>query len=138
MFMTLALACSVSSGCYIFNGVVSVVLDGAKFFVTTPIIPVSPYFSEMIEDTYHEEERYGKVPVLDPVEGENAPLYCLDPPSEDEVMRSLPDQVSGGYAFLAETTRNNVKIVVELIVDRVDPCRFYPVSYTHLTLPTKA
>ena len=40
MFMTLALACSVRSGCYIFNGVVSVVLDGAKFFVTTPIIPV--------------------------------------------------------------------------------------------------
>ena len=110
----------------IFNGVVSVALDGAKFFVTTPLIPVSPYFSEMIEDTYHEEERYDKVPVLDPIEGEHAPLYCLDPPSEDEVMRSLPDKASGGYAFLAETTRNNVKIVVELIVDRVDPCRFYP------------
>ena len=126
LLTTLALACSVSSGCYIFNGVVAVILDGAKFFVTTPLIPVSPYFSEMIEDTYHEEERYGKVPVLDPVEGENAPLYCLDPPSEDEVIRSLPDQASGGYAFLAETTRNNVKIVVELIVDRIDPCRFYP------------
>ena len=108
------------------TGFVAVALDGAKFFVTTPLIPVSPYFSEMIEDAYHEEERYDKVPVLDPVDGENAPLYCLDPPSEDEVMRSLPDSASGGYAFLAETTRNNVKIVVELIVDRVDPCRFFP------------
>ncbi|MFP6767081.1 MAG: hypothetical protein VB859_02850, partial [Planctomycetaceae bacterium] len=126
MLLTLALACSTSSGCMIFNGVVAVIIDGSKFFVSTPLIPVSPYYSELIESTYHEEERYGKVPVLDPVEGENAPLYCLDPPSEDEVMRSLPDQASGGFAFLAETTRNNIKIVVELIVDRVDESRFFP------------
>ena len=74
LILTLAIASSASSGCMIFNGVVSVALDGAKFFVTTPLIPVSPYFSEMIEDTYHEEERYDKVPVLDPIEGEHAPL----------------------------------------------------------------
>ena len=126
LLLTLAIASTASSGCIMLTGFVAVALDGAKFFVTTPLIPVSPYFSEMIEDAYHEEERYDKVPVLDPVDGENAPLYCLDPPSEDEVMRSLPDSASGGYAFLAETTRNNVKIVVELIVDRVDPCRFFP------------
>jgi hypothetical protein len=126
LLLTLAIASTASSGCTMLTGFVSVALDGAKFFVTTPLIPVSPYFSELIEDAYHEEERYDKVPVLDPVDGENAPLYCLDPPSEDEVMRSLPDSASGGYAFLAETNRNNVKIVVELIVDRVDPCRFFP------------
>jgi hypothetical protein len=126
LLLTLAIACATSSGCMVFTGFLAVILDSAKFFVTTPLIPVSPYFSEMIEDAYHEEERYDRVPVLDPIEGENAPLYCLDPPSEDEVMRSLPDKASGGYAFLAETTRNNVKIVVELIVDRVDPCRFFP------------
>ena len=69
--LTLAIACSASSGCIFFNGFLAVILDGSKFFVTTPLIPVSPYFSEMIEDTYHEEERYDKVPVLDPIEGEN-------------------------------------------------------------------
>ncbi len=42
LILTLAIASSASSGCMIFNGVVSVALDGAKFFVTTPQIPVSP------------------------------------------------------------------------------------------------
>ena len=96
------------------------------FFGTTPLIPVTPFFSQKIEDTYWEEERYKRVPVLDPVEGENAPLFCMDPPSPDEVMRALPDNVSGGVPFLAETQRNNVRIVVEKIVDRTDAPRFYP------------
>jgi hypothetical protein len=97
-----------------------------QFWETTPLIPVSPYFSQKIEDTYHYEERYGKVPIFDPVEGEHAPLYCLDPPTPDEIIRSLPDEVGGGYAFLAETRRNNVRMTVELLVDNVGECRFFP------------
>ena len=93
---------------------------------TFPPLPVSAYFSQKIEDAYWEEERYDKVPILDPVEGEHAPLSCMDPPSWDEVIRALPDDTSGGFAFLAETNRNNVRIVVEPIVDRLDECRFYP------------
>ncbi len=101
-------------------------IELATFWETTPLIPISPYYSQKIEDAYHEEERYGKVPVLDPVEGEHAPLFCLDSPSYDEVIRSLPDQAAGGFAFLSETQRNNIRIVVEPIVDRLDECRFYP------------
>jgi hypothetical protein len=97
-----------------------------KFFQTTPIIPVTPYFSQLIEDTYIDEERYSRVPVLDPVEGENAPLFCMDPPSSDEVMRALPDETSGGVWFLAETFRNNVRIQASPIVDKMEECRFYP------------
>lgn len=96
------------------------------FFGTTPLIPVSPYYSELIEDAYIREERYDKVPVLDPVEGEHAPTFCQDPPYPDEVMRALPNETSGGNAFIAETQRSNVKMVVEPIVDRMDDCRFYP------------
>jgi len=117
-----------SSGCAgeLIAGFTNVAYNFVFFWETTPPIPVSAYFSEKIEDTYWEEERYGKVPVLDPVEGEHAPLFCLDPPSPDEVIRSLPDEVGGGIPFLAETHRNNVRIVVEPIVDRIDECRFYP------------
>jgi len=97
-----------------------------KFWKTGPLIPVSPYYSQLIEDTYWEEERYDRVPVLDPVEGEHAPLFCVDPPSDDEIMRKLPDKVGGGLSFVAETTRNNVRITTELIVDRLDECKFYP------------
>lgn len=98
----------------------------SKFWVTTPLIPVSPYFQQEIEDTYWNEERYEKVYVLDPVEGENAPLYCMDPPSPDEIMRALPDDTKGGWPFLAETSRNNVRMVSELIVDSLGEPRFYP------------
>jgi hypothetical protein len=125
-----ALSCVLltASGCSgtLIGGFADVAFKFAGFWQTTPPIPVSPYFSQLVEDTYWEEERYGKVPILDPVEGEHAPLFCLDPPSPDEVMRSLPDEVGGGVPFLAETHRNNVRIVTELMVDRLGECRFYP------------
>lgn len=117
-----------NSGCTLVDGFLSVAYAFSLFWETTPLIPVSPYYSQLIEDTYWEEERYGKVPILDPVEGEHAPLFCLDPPSPDEVMRSLPDQTAGGLAFIAETQRNNVRIVVEPIVDSIGECRFYPLA----------
>lgn len=117
-----------TTGCELTFGALKTAFAFSRFWGTTPLIPVSPYYSQKIEDTYHEEERYGKVPVLDPVEGDNAPLYCLDPPSPDEVYRALPEPVtgSGGFAFIAEKNMNNVRIVVEPIVDRVDECRFFP------------
>jgi hypothetical protein len=114
------------SGCRLVAGFSVVGYQFSKFWLATPPIPVSPYFQQMVEDTYWEEERYGKVPVLDPVEGDNAPLFCMDTPSTDEVMRALPDDTAGGFPFLAETARNNVRIVVEPIVDKLDDCRFYP------------
>jgi hypothetical protein len=120
-------ACTLSSsGCKMAYWFAKDAFIAAEFFGTTPLIPVTPYFSQKVEDTYWEEERYGKVPVLDPVDGEDAPLFCMDPPSEDEVMRALPDPREGGVPFLAETQWNNVRIVVEPIVDRLGECRFYP------------
>jgi hypothetical protein len=115
-----------NSGCVLMVDFLQVAFAVGGFFGTTPLIPVSPYYSELIEDAYVREERYDKVPILDPVEGEHAPLFCQDPPSFDEVMRAMPNETSGGWPFLAETSHNNVKMVVEPIVDRMDDCRFYP------------
>ena len=117
-----------SSGCILFGRLLTTAFTLGSFFGTTPLIPVSPYYTEMIEDAYIREERYDKVPILDPVEGEHAPIFCQDPPSADEVMRALPQETSGGWPFLAETARNNVKIVTEPIVDRMDECRFFPLA----------
>ena len=128
--LTLALGIAMvtmsSTGCHLTSGFITIIYEYCLWWETTPLIPVSAYHSQRIEDVYHEEERYGKVPVLDPVEGEHAPLFCLDPPSPDEVMRALPDDTVGGFAFLAETQRNNVRIVVEPMVDRIDECKFFP------------
>lgn len=125
--VVICLVTSLNSGCkMVIDGAFLTSWNMARFWWTVPLIPVSPYYSQQIEDTYHEEERYGKMPILDPVEGEHAPIFCLDPPSKDEVIRALPDKAAGGFAFLAETNRNNIRIVVEKIVDRLDEARFYP------------
>jgi hypothetical protein len=115
-----------NSGCLLFGGFINTAFALSNFYITTPLIPVSPYYSELIEDAYLREERYDKVPILDPVEGEHAPIFCQDPPSNDEVMRTMPNETSGGWSFLAETSINKVRIVTEPIVDRMDECRFYP------------
>jgi hypothetical protein len=126
LIAVLAVCTVPSSGCQMWYWWAKDAFILANFWGTTPLIPVTPYMSQMVEDVYWEEERYDNVPILDPVEGENAPIFCIDPPSADFVMRTLPDSTSGGFAFLAETNRNNVRMVVEPIVDRLDECRFIP------------
>lgn len=126
LILAIGAATMSSGGCTLVGGMLGVVWGFMAFWETSPLIPVSPYWSQKIEDTYRWEERYAKVPILDPVEGEHAPLFCIDPPSPDEVMRSLPDDCSGGLYFIAETRRNNVRMTVDLIVDSTGECRFYP------------
>lgn len=115
-----------NSGCTLVGGFLTDVYAFMCFWETTPLIPVSPYWSEQIERRLAWDERYAKVPIVDPVEGEHAPLFCLDPPKPAEVLLSLPGEVAGGYAFIAETKMNNVRMTVELIVDSIGECRFYP------------
>ena len=122
----LAIGCSANAGCILLDGFGAVFLDLAEWGGIAPVIPVPAYWSGKIEDKYWEEERYEKAYVLDPIEGENAPIYCLDPPSPDQVMRALPEETAGGFAFLAETARNNVDIIVEPMVDKVGECKFIP------------
>lgn len=127
LVLGITLATFSNSGCFtLIGGFADVMYTYMVFWETGPFIPVSAWWQQKVEDKYHWEERYAKVPILDPVEGEHAPLFCLDPPSPDEVMRSLPDDTQGGFAFLSETTRNNVRIVVEPIVDSIGECRVYP------------
>ena len=70
-----------SSGCSLLFGLTADAFTLGSFWWTTPLIPVTPLMSQKVEDAYWDEERYGKVPILDPIEGENAPLFCLDPPA---------------------------------------------------------
>ena len=113
----------VNSGCTLTGGFIGVLYEYMLFWETLPVMPISPYHTQRIEDQLWEEERYNRVPILNPIDGENAPIFCVDPPSDDQVIRALPDDVGGGIAFLQETQRNNVRIVVEPIVDRLDECK---------------
>ncbi len=90
-------------------------------------IPVSPFHGKQAEDDFWEHERYDRVPILGPLTS-GGPAVALDPPSDDEIIRTLERShpVQGGFPFLHETQRNDVRIVKTLMADYVDPPRFYP------------
>jgi hypothetical protein len=90
-------------------------------------IPVSPYFQKKKEDEFWNHERYERAPVLGPLMP-GGPAVALDPPSDDEVIRSWEkaNPIQGGLPFLHERQRNNVRIIKEKIADYVDPPRVVP------------
>jgi hypothetical protein len=90
-------------------------------------IPVSPYFQKLKEDQFWNHERYDRAPILGPILP-GGPMVALDPPSDDEVIRAWEraNPVQGGYPFLHERQRNNVRIVKDKIADYVDPPRVVP------------
>ena len=90
-------------------------------------IPVSPYFQKRQEDKFWNHERYERAPILGPIVP-GGPMVALDPPSDDEVVRAWEraNPIQGGYPFLYEVQRNNVRIVKEKIADYVDPPRVVP------------
>lgn len=113
------------SGCRVAGNVSTLLATNRGFWNSYPFIPVSPLLQKGIEDHKWEKERYDRVPILDPIEGQYAPVFCMDPPSDDEVMRTMPS-IQGGVPFVYEKFRSNVRIVKELIADYVDDTRVYP------------
>ena len=122
---TICLMTFVNSGCTLTNGFIGVVYEYMIFWETLPVMPITPYQMGRLENELWERERYQTVPVLEPIEGDHIP-YCIDTPSDDQIIRALPEDVAGGIAFLQETQRNNVRIVVERLVDRLDEVKVYP------------
>ncbi len=86
--------------------------------------PVSPALSDDIERLMDRLEKEG-VPVLGPIDNQNAPIFCMDPPSDKEIYDALPP-VPHGIPFIYEVQRNNVRFAVEKIVDQVDDCKVFP------------
>jgi hypothetical protein len=101
--------------------------QGVSYGVFGIPVPVSPYFQHQKETEAWAQERYERVPILGPITA-GGPAVALDPPSDDEVMWALEKArpVEGGWPFLYEKYRNNVRIVKEKIADYVDPPRFVP------------
>jgi hypothetical protein len=100
---------------------------GAALGIFSIPVPVSPYFQKMQEDKFWNHERYERAPILGPIIP-GGPMVALDPPSDDEVTRAWEkaNPIQGGYPFLHERQRNNVRIVKDKIADYVDPPRVVP------------
>ena len=88
--------------------------------------PILPSQQARLEKDMAREDAE-KVPILDPIPGEFAPASCLDPPSEAEVWEKVPKFKTGSPVFY-ETQQNNVRILIEKIGEKVDPCKVYPLA----------
>lgn len=100
---------------------------GPRFGIFGYPVPLTPYLQNMQEERFWEQERYAKVPILEPFTP-GGPTTSLDAPSDDEVMLTLEKArpLEGGFPFFHEIQRNNVRIVKDLISDSVDPVRVMP------------
>ena len=88
--------------------------------------PIFPSQSQRLEEDVKREQR-NKVPILDPIPADFASAACLDPPSEEEVWNKVPKFKNGSPIFY-ETQRNNVRILIEKIGEKIDPCKIYPLA----------
>ena len=71
---------------------------GPHMGISVVPIPVSPYFQDREEDEFWEHERYERVPILGPITA-GGPAQALDPPSDDQIIRALGAEPSGGGRF---------------------------------------
>ncbi len=91
--------------------------------IFTPV-PVPPWVTERMEDKYCYQNDH-RTPIMPPIKEGFPPPLCEDPPSEAEILRAMP-QIPRGLPYVYEEFRDNIQITTERLVDRIDPCRFYP------------
>ena len=89
----------------------------------TPV-PVMPWVTERMEEKYCHKNDY-RTPILPPIPEGAPPPMCEDPPSDSEVLRTMP-RVFRGMPYVYEEFRDEIQIVYERLVDRIDPPRFFP------------
>jgi hypothetical protein len=100
------------SGCHIFS-----------MGFATPI-PVPAWVTERMEEKYCFKNDW-RTPILPPIREGFPPPLCEDPPDEARILRAMP-HVCRGVPYFVEEFRDNVQVVTELLVDKIDPPRFFP------------
>jgi hypothetical protein len=91
--------------------------------IFTPI-PIPPWVSERMEEKYCFKNDH-RTPIMPPIREGFPPPLCEDPPSEAEVLRAMI-HITRGVPYFYEEFRDNIQIVSERLVDKIDPCRFFP------------
>ena len=91
--------------------------------IFTPI-PIAPWVTERMEEKYGAKNDF-RVPVLPPIREGFPPPTCEDPPDEAAILRAAP-RVCRGWPYICEEFRDDIAMVSERLVDRIDPPRFFP------------
>lgn len=89
----------------------------------TPV-PIPPWVTERMEDKICHENDF-RTPIMPPLRPGFPPPTCEDPPDDAMILRAMP-RVTRGTPYVYEEFRDDIQIVKELLVDRIDPPRFYP------------
>jgi hypothetical protein len=89
----------------------------------TPI-PIPAWVTERMEEKYCYKNDY-RTPIMPPIREGFPPPLCEDPPSVREVLRAMPP-VARGVPYFYEEHRDDVQVVSERLVDKIDPPRFFP------------
>jgi hypothetical protein len=87
-------------------------------------IPVPPWVTERMEEKYCYKNDH-RTPIMPPIREGYPPPLCEDPPDDGLVVRAMPHVVRG-IPYVYEEFRDNIQIVKERIVDKIDPPRFFP------------
>ncbi len=87
-------------------------------------IPVPPWTAERLEQKLNHKND-GRVPIMPPIRDGFPPPICEDAPGDAEVLRAMPP-VPRGVPYVYETFRDDIVIVKNRLVDKIDPPRFFP------------
>jgi hypothetical protein len=100
---------------------------GASLLLPSPLemaLKIPSWVNECLEQQSSSKNDF-RTPVLAAIrEGDTTPA-CANPPDEAVVLRALP-RVSPGIPGLYEESRDDVQIVTERLINKVDEPRFFP------------
>jgi hypothetical protein len=91
--------------------------------IFTPV-PVPPWVTERLEDKHCWKNDF-RTPIMPPIREGYPPPLCEDPPDEAMILRAI-SRVKRGVPYFCEEHRDDIEIVSERLVDRIDPPRFFP------------
>lgn len=86
--------------------------------------PVPPWVTERMEEKYTHRNDH-RTPIMPPIKEGAAPPICEDAPDDAQVIRAMP-HMARGFPYVYEEHRDDVQIVTERLVDKIDPPRFFP------------
>ena len=98
-------------------------LDVFSMGFFTPI-PIPAWVTERMEDKYCWKKDF-LTPIMPPIRDGFPPPQCEDAPDDAMILRAMP-RVRRGIPYFIEEFRDDIEIVKERLVDKIDPARFFP------------
>jgi hypothetical protein len=95
----------------------------SKGWIPVQLVKMQSCATAPMEEMGYRKNDY-RTPILGGIREDAPPPPCENPPTDDYVLRVLPR--SKGIPHLYENFRDDVQIVSELLIDKIDPPRFFP------------